>query len=93
MPTYTYDQGGGNLNNGERFETYTLYGRPGAGLIELNGATAHLGRVGDRLTIMSFARYSAEEAATHEPRVIVLDEHNRVVRPPNFGPALHVIHG
>src|SRR5437879_8179171 len=38
----------GNLQNGERFETYVIYGPPGKGAIELNGATAHLGKIGDR---------------------------------------------
>ena len=46
----------GNLQNGERFETYVIYGPAGKGLIELNGATARLGAIGDRLTIMSFAQ-------------------------------------
>jgi aspartate 1-decarboxylase len=70
----------GNLRNGERFETYVIYGEAKKGLIELNGATAHLGAIGDRLTIMSFAHYSAEEAKNHHPRVVVLDEQNRVIR-------------
>jgi aspartate 1-decarboxylase len=70
----------GNLQNGERFETYVIYGAREMGLIELNGATAHLGAIGDRLTIMSFARLTPEEAKTYHPRVAVLDAHNRVVR-------------
>jgi len=70
----------GNLQNGERFETYVIYGTPEVGLIELNGATARLGEIGDRLTIMSFARLTLEEAKTHHPRVVVLDAENRVVR-------------
>jgi aspartate 1-decarboxylase len=70
----------GNLTNGERFETYAIYGKPQRGIIELNGATAHLGKIGDRITIMSFARYTTEEAAVHQPRIIVLDEKNRLVR-------------
>src|SRR5947208_11056015 len=70
----------GNLRNGERFETYAIYGEPQRGIIELNGATAHLGKVGDRITIMSFARYTPEEAAVHQPRIVVLDEKNRIVR-------------
>jgi aspartate 1-decarboxylase len=70
----------GNLQNGERFETYVIYGPSGKGLIELNGATAHLGKIGDRLTIMSFARLTPEEAKSHHPRVVVLDAENRVVR-------------
>jgi aspartate 1-decarboxylase len=70
----------GNLTNGERFETYAIYGEPERGVIELNGATAHLGKIGDRVTIMSFARYTPEEAAVHQPRIIVLDEKNKIVR-------------
>ena len=69
-----------NLINGERFETYAIYGNPGLGIIELNGATAHLGKIGDRVTIMSFARYTPEEAAVHQPRIAVLDEKNKIVR-------------
>ena len=68
----------GNLNNGERFETYTIYGVRNQGMIQLNGAAAHLGKPGDHLTIMSFGWYDSEEAATHQPKVIVLDEKNRV---------------
>jgi aspartate 1-decarboxylase len=70
----------GNLTNGERFETYAIFGEPQRGSIELNGATAHLGKIGDRLTIMSFARYTPEEAAVHQPRIVVLDEKNKVIR-------------
>lgn len=70
----------GNLANGERFETYVIYGPAGSGAIELNGATAHLGKPGDRLTIMSFAWIEERAAATHAPAVIVLDERNRVAR-------------
>ena len=70
----------GNLTNGERFETYAIYGEPQRGIIELNGATAHLGKIGDRITIMSFGRYTPEEAAAHQPRILVLDEKNKIVR-------------
>ena len=70
----------GDLTNGERFETYTIYGEPQRGIIELNGATAHLGKIGDRITIMSFARYTPEEAAVHQPRIVILDENNKIVR-------------
>jgi len=70
----------GNLANGERFETYVIYGKAGSGAIELNGATAHLGKPGDRLTIMSFSWVDAAAAATHAPAIIVLGEHNRVTR-------------
>lgn len=68
-----------NMANGERFETYVIYGKRGAGLIELNGATAHLGKVGDRMTIMNFGQYTPEEAATHKPRIVRLNECNQVL--------------
>jgi aspartate 1-decarboxylase len=70
----------GNMGNGERFETYVIYGPRGSGAIELNGATAHLGKIGDRLTIMSYAWLSEEEALRHKPSVILLDEKNAVIR-------------
>jgi len=76
-----------NMGNGERFETYVIYGKRGAGIIELNGATAHLGKIGDRLTIMNFGYYTPEEAARHKPRVIVLNERNEVVRSENIAEA------
>jgi len=69
-----------NLNKGERFETYTIFGEARRGIIELNGATAHLGKFGDRLTIMSFARCTPEESALHAPRIAVLNEKNEVLR-------------
>ena len=69
-----------NLNNGQRFETYTIFGPAQRGIIELNGATAHLGKIGDRVTIMSFARVSREEEALHKPRILVLNENNEIVR-------------
>jgi len=70
----------GNMANGNRFETYVIIGNEGSGAIELNGATAHLGKIGDRLTIMSFGRFSEEEAETAHPRVALLDEKNQIVR-------------
>ena len=69
-----------NLSNGERFETYTIYGPARQGMIELNGATAHLGKIGDRLTIMSFACFTQQEAATHRPCIALLNGKNEVVR-------------
>ncbi len=69
----------GNMANGERFETYVIYGKRGAGIIELNGATAHLGKVGDRVTIMNFGAYTPEEAAAHHPRIIRLNEKNEIL--------------
>ena len=52
---------------------------PGSKVIELNGATAHLGKIGDRLTIMSFAQVPAEVAHKHKPTIVRLDEKNDVL--------------
>ncbi|HZP60086.1 MAG TPA: aspartate 1-decarboxylase [Opitutaceae bacterium] len=66
----------GNMNNGERFETYAIAAPAGSKTISLNGGTAHLGRRGDLLTIMSFAVVDEREAAAWQPRVLVLSEAN-----------------
>lgn len=68
-----------NMVNGERFETYAIPGPRGSGAIILNGATAHLGKAGDPLTIMSYTEVDAAQAKGWQPRVIVLDEKNRIV--------------
>lgn len=69
----------GNMANGARFETYVIRGEAGSGEIVLNGATAHLGKVGDLLTIMSYANVDNAEADSWEPRVIVLGKNNEIV--------------
>ena len=68
-----------NLANGARFETYAIQGPPGSGRIELNGAVARLGKIGDRLTIMSFTEVDQRRAPRWRPRVIVLGAKNTVV--------------
>ena len=67
-----------NLANGNRFETYVITGKRGSGAIILNGAAAHLGKKGDRLTIMSFAAVSKKKAKGWKPRIVVLGKGNRV---------------
>ncbi|MBR90683.1 MAG: aspartate 1-decarboxylase [Verrucomicrobiales bacterium] len=69
----------GNMANGERFETYVIAGEPNSGAIILNGATAHLGKVGDRLTIMTFAGVNDTAAVDWRPKVIVLGEDNAII--------------
>jgi len=69
----------GNQANGKRFETYAIPGPRGSGQIVLNGATAHLGQPGDRLTIMNFAMADEAEAKTFQPRIIVLGAKNQVL--------------
>ncbi len=68
----------GNQSNGARWETYAIRGPRGSGTIELNGAVAHLGKVGDRVTIMSFAEIDEREAAAWNPRIVVLGHRNRI---------------
>jgi aspartate 1-decarboxylase len=67
-----------NLANAARFETYAIPGERGSGAIVLNGAAAHLGKIGDRLTIMSFTEVDLIEAKFWKPRVIVLGEKNAI---------------
>jgi aspartate 1-decarboxylase len=68
-----------NLANGNRFETYVIAGERSSGAIVLNGATAHLGKVGDRLTIMSYAVIEEALVKKWQPRVIVLGDKNAVI--------------
>jgi aspartate 1-decarboxylase len=67
-----------NLANGARFETYVIKGRRGSGVIELNGAAAHRGKIGDKITIMAFSEVHASKARKWKPKVIVLGERNKV---------------
>ena len=68
-----------NMANGARFETYLIAGERGSREIVLNGATAHLGNVGDLLTIMSFAMVEEAQIKAWEPRVLVLGANNTVI--------------
>ncbi len=68
-----------NTANAARFETYVIPGTPGSGDIILNGAAAHLGKPGDRLTIMSFTEVDSNQAKFWKPHVIVLGEKNAIV--------------
>lgn len=65
-----------NMANGARWETYVIRGPRGSGAIELNGAVAHLGKPGDRITIMSFTEVDEVAADGWTPRVIVLGPGN-----------------
>jgi aspartate 1-decarboxylase len=69
-----------NQNNGARFETYVLVGKPGSGIICLNGPAARLGQVGDILIIISYCMLEDQDAKKHKPRLIFLDEKNRIVK-------------
>jgi aspartate 1-decarboxylase len=68
----------GNMANGNRWETYVIRGKKGAGEIIMNGAVAHLGKKGDVLTIMNFGIFTQAEAKKWRPRVIVLGKGNKI---------------
>lgn len=67
-----------NLNNGERFITYVLEGDKGSGTICLNGPTARKGAVGDKVIIFCYAHYNEEELKEYKPKVVKVDEKNRI---------------
>ena len=67
-----------NINNGERFETYTIEGEAGSGVICLNGAAARLVQVGDKVIIIAYAQMDENEAKTFKPSVLVLDDDNKI---------------
>ena len=69
-----------DLTDGARFETYVMVGEAGSGVICVNGAAARLVDVGDKVIIMAFAYATEEEAAEIKPRVILVDENNKVAR-------------
>ncbi len=66
-----------NVNNGERFATYTIRAPRGSGTISLNGAAARKALVGDLLIICAYSQYSEAELAAYRPVVVLVDEHNR----------------
>lgn len=68
-----------NLANGNRFETYAIAGERGKGEICLNGATAHLGKPGDKLTIFTFGLVPTDQAMQIRPRVVRLDDQNKII--------------
>lgn len=69
-----------DINNGQRFETYTIAGERGSGMICLNGAAARCVQKGDKIIIMCYARLTPEEAKSHRPKVVFVDDRNKVSR-------------
>lgn len=67
-----------NIANGERLITYAIAAPANSRAIELNGAAARLGMAGDRIIIMTYAQFSAEELKTYCPTVVLVDEHNKI---------------
>jgi len=69
-----------DITNGNRLETYAIAGEEGTGMICLNGAAAQLVNPGDKIIIMAYASMTSEEAETHHPVVLFVDEDNNIVR-------------
>lgn len=81
-----------DITNGNRLETYTIAGEAGAGVVQLNGAAAHLVKVGDLVIIMSYVEVEDSKAAEWHPAVVLVDEQNRItevrgMRPESLKPA------
>jgi aspartate 1-decarboxylase len=68
-----------NVTTGARLETYLIDGRRGSGELIVNGAAARLAQPGDRVIVAGFAFYTDAELAGHHPKVLVLDDKNRVI--------------
>ena len=68
-----------DIDNGARFETYTIAGRPGSGDMCLNGAAARLVQPGDRIIVISYAEYESAELEGYAPRIVHVDTDNRQV--------------
>ncbi len=73
-----------DIDNGNRFETYTIAGEEGSGVICLNGAAARCVNVGDKIIIMAYAQMTPEEAKSHKPTVIFVDGQNQIIRKANY---------
>lgn len=69
-----------DINNGQRFETYTIAGEAGSGMICLNGAAARCVQKGDKIIIMCYAQMKPEELKENPPKVVFVDENNKIER-------------
>jgi len=69
-----------NNNNGARLETYVIEGEPGSGVICLNGAAARQAQPGDTVIIIAYTMLDEREARTFKPRVVMVDENNKITR-------------
>ena len=68
-----------DVDNGARFETYTIAGERGSGMVKVNGAAARLVHHGDTVIVISYAQYDRVEMEHYEPRVVHVDAQNRIV--------------
>lgn len=69
-----------DIDNGSRFETYVICGERGSGMICLNGAAARMASTGDKVIIMAYAVMTPEELQENPPRVVFVDDDNKIIR-------------
>ena len=69
-----------NITNGQRAETYVINAPAGSGKVEILGAAARLFNPGDIIIMINFGYFHAEELDTHKPKVIVVDENNKIIQ-------------
>ena len=73
-----------DVNNGSRFETYTIAGERGSGVMCLNGEAARMVQTGDKIILMAYAQVMPEEASELRPTVLFVDEKNKVTKVTNY---------
>ena len=73
-----------DVNNGNRFWTYVIAGEKGSGTICVNGAAAHKVELGDKVIIMSYAQMTEEEVKDNPPKVVFVDDDNKITRVTNY---------
>ncbi len=73
-----------DVNNGSRFETYTIAGERDSGVMCLNGAAARMVQTGDKIILMAYAQVTPEEASELRPTVLFVDEKNKVTKVTNY---------
>ena len=73
-----------DVNTGSRFETYTIAGERGSGVMCLNGAAARMVQTGDKIILMAYAQVTPEEASELRPTVLFVDEKNKVTKVTNY---------
>ena len=73
-----------DIDNGNRFETYTIAGERGSGVMCLNGAAARCASVNDKIILMAYAQMTPEEAKENKPNVVFVNDENKISRVTNY---------
>ncbi len=68
-----------NVTNGNRLTTYAIEGEPGSGVICLNGAAAHKGKIGDIIIVICYGLMDQKEASNYRPKIIQVDQNNKII--------------